>query len=176
MNHVNTHNFMVFGCCQAWRSQTSKQYQQCCQSPEPYYLTVTCNLHGDLEEPIISYKKQFYLFLLSFWICTNFLEQNSTIMKTFFFELAGLTQLVPLQAPERRARNSKPARLPSQFSQDFRSRARVIVFQMFTLLSGQFLQKQHCNPVQGKYRASTGFSLCTFSTQGKTCFHYRVPR
>ena len=96
-------------------------------------------------------------------------------MKTFFFELAGLTQLVPLQAPERRARNSKPARLPSQFSQDFRSRARVIVFYMFTLLSGQFLQKQHCNPVQGKYRASTGFSLCTFSTQGKTCVHYREP-
>ena len=31
------------------------------------------------------------------------------------------------------------------------------------------------------YRASTGpartgFSLCTFPTQGKTCFHYRVPR
>ena len=34
----------------------------------------------------------------------------------------------------------------------------------------------HCNPVQGQYRARTGFSLCTFPTQGKTCFHYRVPR
>ena len=36
----------------------------------------------------------------------------------------------------------------------------------------------HCNPVQGQYRARTGFSLCSFSTQGKTpqgkpCFHYR---
>ena len=34
----------------------------------------------------------------------------------------------------------------------------------------------HCNPIQGQYRARTGFSLCTFPTQGKTCFHYRVPR
>ena len=34
----------------------------------------------------------------------------------------------------------------------------------------------HCNPVQGQYRARTGFSLCSISTQGKTCFHYRVPR
>ena len=29
----------------------------------------------------------------------------------------------------------------------------------------------HCNPVQGQYRARTGFSLCTFPTQRKTCFH-----
>ena len=34
----------------------------------------------------------------------------------------------------------------------------------------------HCNPVQGQYRARTGFSLCTFPTQGKPWFHYRVPR
>ena len=38
------------------------------------------------------------------------------------------------------------------------------------------LHEYHCNPVQGQYRARTGFSLCSFSTQGKTCFHYRVPR
>ena len=33
----------------------------------------------------------------------------------------------------------------------------------------------HCNPVQGQYRARTRFSLCSISTQGKTCFHCRVP-
>ena len=27
-------------------------------------------------------------------------------------------------------------------------------------------------PVQGQYRARTGFSLCSISTQGKPCFHY----
>ena len=37
------------------------------------------------------------------------------------------------------------------------------------------LLKAHCNPVQGQYRARTGFSLCSISTQGKTCFHCRVP-
>ena len=26
------------------------------------------------------------------------------------------------------------------------------------------------------YRARTGFSLCSFPTQGKFCFHYKVPR
>ena len=31
----------------------------------------------------------------------------------------------------------------------------------------------HCNPVQGQYRARTGFSLCSKISQGKTCFHYR---
>ena len=31
----------------------------------------------------------------------------------------------------------------------------------------------HCNPLQGQYRARTGFSLCSFCTQGKPCFHYR---
>ena len=31
----------------------------------------------------------------------------------------------------------------------------------------------HCNPVQGQYRASTGFSLCSKFSQGKTCVHYR---
>ena len=34
---------------------------------------------------------------------------------------------------------------------------------------------QHCNPVQGQYRARTGFSLCSKFSQGKTCFHYREP-
>ena len=29
----------------------------------------------------------------------------------------------------------------------------------------------HCNPLQGQYRARTGFSLCSISTQGKSCFH-----
>ena len=29
----------------------------------------------------------------------------------------------------------------------------------------------HCNPLQGQYRARTGFSLCSISTQGKFCFH-----
>ena len=33
----------------------------------------------------------------------------------------------------------------------------------------------HCNPVQGQYRARTGFSLCSKFSQGKTCFHYREP-
>ena len=33
----------------------------------------------------------------------------------------------------------------------------------------------HCNPLQGQYRARTGFSLCSISTQGKTYFHYRDP-
>ena len=33
----------------------------------------------------------------------------------------------------------------------------------------------HCNPLQGQYRARTGFSLCSISTQGKSCFHCRVP-
>ena len=32
----------------------------------------------------------------------------------------------------------------------------------------------HCIPIQGQYRARTGFSLRSISTQGKTCFHYRV--
>ena len=39
-----------------------------------------------------------------------------------------------------------------------------------------FRTSVHCNPVQGQYRARTGFSLCSFHTQGKTCFHFRVPR
>ena len=38
-------------------------------------------------------------------------------------------------------------------------------------------QKVHCNPVQGQYRARTGFSLCTFPCEkkytGNPCFHYR---
>ena len=29
----------------------------------------------------------------------------------------------------------------------------------------------HCNPLQGQYWARTGFSLCSISTQVKTCFH-----
>ena len=33
----------------------------------------------------------------------------------------------------------------------------------------------HCNPVQGQYRARTGFSLCSKFSQGKPCFHYREP-
>ena len=32
-----------------------------------------------------------------------------------------------------------------------------------------------CNPVQGQYRARTGFSLCSKFSLGKTCFHYREP-
>ena len=32
---------------------------------------------------------------------------------------------------------------------------------------------EHCNPVQGEYRARTGFSLCSKFSQGKTCFHFR---
>ena len=32
----------------------------------------------------------------------------------------------------------------------------------------------HCIPIQGQYRLRTGFSLRSISTQGKTCFHYRV--
>ena len=36
---------------------------------------------------------------------------------------------------------------------------------------GEFNNYVHCNPVQGQYRARTGFSLCTFPTQGKTCLH-----
>ena len=34
---------------------------------------------------------------------------------------------------------------------------------------------KHCNPLQGQYRARTGFSLCSISTQGKSCCHCRVP-
>ena len=33
----------------------------------------------------------------------------------------------------------------------------------------------HCNPVQGQYRARTGFSLQSEFSQGKPCFHYREP-
>ena len=33
----------------------------------------------------------------------------------------------------------------------------------------------YCNPVQGQYRARTGFSLCSKFSQGKTCFYYREP-
>ena len=110
---------MVLGSHHAWQSQTSKQYQQHCQSPEPYYRHLQSSQRSRRAHNIIK-KVVLSVPVLLFWACTNFLEQNSTIMKTFFFELAGLTQLVPLQAPERRARNSKPARLPSQFSQDFR--------------------------------------------------------
>ena len=37
------------------------------------------------------------------------------------------------------------------------------------------LRLLHCNPVQGQYRARTGFSLCSKFSQGKTCFYYREP-
>ena len=39
----------------------------------------------------------------------------------------------------------------------------------------KWANKVHCNPVQGQYRARTGFSLCSKFSQGKTCFHYREP-
>ena len=84
------------------------------------YNTVTCNLHRDLEEPIISYKNSFICSCSFFLRLYKLFGTKFHNHENFFFELAGLTQLVPLQAPERRARNSKPARLPSQFSQDFR--------------------------------------------------------
>ena len=31
----------------------------------------------------------------------------------------------------------------------------------------------HCNPVQGQYRAGTGFFPVYSFSQGKPCFHYR---
>ena len=37
-----------------------------------------------------------------------------------------------------------------------------------------FSQK-HCNPVQGQYRARTGFSLCSKFSQGKIYFYHREP-
>ena len=48
---------------------------------------------------------------------------------------------------------------------------------MYKSQSEPFLKEQnmHCNPVQGQYRARTGFSLCSKFSQGKTCFHYREP-
>ena len=48
--------------------------------------------------------------------------------------------------------------------------------QLWLMLDSRKWLNLHCNPVQGQYRARTGFSLCTFPTQGKTCLHYRVPR
>ena len=48
------------------------------------------------------------------------------------------------------------------------ARNSIIVFALIILYI-------HCNPVQGQYRARTGFSLCSKFSQGKTCFHYREP-
>ena len=49
-------------------------------------------------------------------------------------------------------------------------------FKIERILVSLCRSKVHCNPIQGQYRARTGISLCTFPTQGKTCFHYRVSR
>ena len=49
-------------------------------------------------------------------------------------------------------------------------------FSKYDVKGHHILVNLHCNPVQGQYRARIGFSLCSISTQGKTCFQYRVPR
>ena len=72
---------------------------------------------------------------------------------------------------------------PNSFSsQKFRSQNLLIINSLLLWLIVAIFIKiyiyilVHCNPVQGQYRARTGFSLCNFPTQGKTCFYYRVPR
>ena len=49
----------------------------------------------------------------------------------------------------------------------------VVKYVIYTTISTN--RKIHCNPVQGRYRARTGFSLSSKFSQGKTCFHYREP-